>query len=191
MSTPPLLPQNRVARSRRDIVSLGMVAAGALAAPRALAQAPALAAVARDAPEATSSPIVELRQYTLRSGRREPFIALFEREFIESQEAVGIRMIGGFRDLDDPDRWVWLRGFQDMPQRVQALGAFYNGDLWKAHRDEANASINDFDNVLLLRPARPGSGVPVARQHRAPAGRTAPTSAVIAAHIHYVEADKI
>ncbi|MDX8463676.1 NIPSNAP family protein, partial [Mesorhizobium sp. VK2D] len=33
-----------------------------------------------------ASPIVELRQYTLRPGQRETLIALFDREFIESQE---------------------------------------------------------------------------------------------------------
>src|SRR5439155_25048962 len=47
-------------------------------------------------------PIVELRQYTLHPGKRDAFIDLFERQFIESQEAVGTRMIGQFRDLDDP-----------------------------------------------------------------------------------------
>src|SRR5258708_4532773 len=55
--------------------------------------------------------VVELRQYTLRGGRREDLISLFEREFIESQEALGVRVLGIFRDLDDPDRFVWTRGF--------------------------------------------------------------------------------
>ncbi|TIT92200.1 MAG: NIPSNAP family protein, partial [Mesorhizobium sp.] len=34
-----------------------------------------------------ASPVVELRQYTLKPGRRETLIALFDREFIETQEA--------------------------------------------------------------------------------------------------------
>ena len=60
----------------------------------------------------------------------------------------------------------------------------------KAHRDEANASINDSDNVLLLRPARAGSGVPVARLHRQAAGRVVSNPAIVMAQIHYLEADK-
>lgn len=105
------------------------------------------------------SSIVELRQYTLKSGQRDHLIALFEREFVESQEAVGIDLIGTFRDLDDPDRFVWLRGFPDMTARAQSLGAFYGGPVWKAHREAANATMIDSDNVLLLRPAWDGSDV--------------------------------
>ncbi len=69
-------------------------------------------------------------------------------------------MLGTFRDLDDPDRFVWIRGFKDMPARQQALEAFYGGSIWKAHKSEANATIVDSDNVLLLRPASPGQGLP-------------------------------
>ncbi len=71
-------------------------------------------------------PIVELRQYTMHPGRRDVLIDLFDREFIESQEALGIRVIGQFRDLDRPDYFVWLRGFPDMESRLQALTTFYS-----------------------------------------------------------------
>ena len=50
----------------------------------------------------TFAPIVELRQYTVFPGKREVLIDLFEREFIETQEAVGMKVIGQFRDLDKP-----------------------------------------------------------------------------------------
>jgi len=96
--------------------------------------------------------IVELRQYTLHPGRRDALIDLFEREFVESQAAEGITLIGLFRDLDDPDRFVWLRGFADMEQRRRALTAFYGGPVWAAHRAAANATMIDSDDVLLLRP---------------------------------------
>jgi len=102
--------------------------------------------------------VVELRQYALHPGRRDELIALFEREFIESQEDCGLRLLGLFRDLDDPDRFVWLRGFADMPARAAALASFYGGPVWKAHREAANATMIDSDDVLLLRPARPDSG---------------------------------
>jgi len=106
----------------------------------------------------TYSPIIELRQYTLHPGRRDELIELFDREFVETQEAVGIQVIGQFRDLDDTDRFVWLRGFNDMPARAQSLNAFYGGPVWKAHREAANATMIDSDNVLLLRLAHPTSG---------------------------------
>src|SRR5688500_130018 len=78
-------------------------------------------------------PIVELRQYTLHPGQRDVLIELFDREFIETQEAEGMRILGQFRDLGNPDRFVWPRGFPDMDTRKRALTAFYGGPAWKAH----------------------------------------------------------
>ena len=104
------------------------------------------------------SPIVELRQYTLHPGQRDVLIELFERALIETQEAVGAAVIGQFRDLEDPNRFVWLRGFSDMDKRLAALQAFYGGAVWQKYRDVANATMADSDNVLLLRPAGPTSG---------------------------------
>lgn len=43
-------------------------------------------------------PVVELRQYTLRPGQRDVLIDLFDREFVESQEADGMAIVGQFRD---------------------------------------------------------------------------------------------
>jgi hypothetical protein len=85
-------------------------------------------------------------------------VELFDREFVESQEAVGIELIGQFRDLDRPDRFVWLRGFPDMELRRAALEAFYGGAVWKAHSRAANATMVDVDDVLLLRPLPSTSG---------------------------------
>ncbi|MFI4932052.1 MAG: NIPSNAP family protein [Burkholderiales bacterium] len=99
--------------------------------------------------------VLELRDYKLHPGRRDELIALFEREFIESQEAAGMRVIAQFRDLDRPDHFVWLRGFADMTARRHALEGFYGGAVWATHRSAANATMIDSDNVRLLRPARP------------------------------------
>src|SRR5215831_5247716 len=102
----------------------------------------------------TEDTVFELRQYTLYGGKRDTLISLFEKNFIESQDAVGAHIIGTFRDLDDPDRFAWLRGFRDMQARQQALDAFYGSTpAWLAHKKEANTTMVDSDNVLLLRPA--------------------------------------
>ncbi|MEQ9332065.1 NIPSNAP family protein [Thalassobaculum sp.] len=103
--------------------------------------------------------VVELRQYTLKPGSRDTLIDLFEREFVETQEAEGMSVLGQFRDLDDPERFVWLRGFPDMTTRARSLTAFYDGPVWAAHRDAARATMVDTDDVLLLRPAGPGMGL--------------------------------
>lgn len=107
---------------------------------------------------ATHSPIVELRRYTLNPGMREQLIDVFETHLIEGQERDGMTIIGQFRDLDDPDAFVWLRGFPDMDTRRRALTDFYSGPVWLAHRETANATMITFDDVHLLRPVEAGGG---------------------------------
>jgi hypothetical protein len=135
----------------------------------------------------TYSPIVELRQYTLHPGKRDILIDIFDREFVETQEAVGIQVIGQFRDLDDPDRFVWLRGFNDMPGRAQSLSAFYGGPVWKEHRNVANATMIDSDNVLLLHPARLNTGFSL-NGHRRPSSSASDSSGLVSAAICYFDA---
>jgi hypothetical protein len=64
-----------------------------------------------------------------------------------------MHVIGQFRDLDEPDHFVWLRGFRDMESRDRGLRAFYGGPVWERYKDAANATMIDSDNVFLLRPA--------------------------------------
>ena len=139
----------------------------------------ALPGVARDWHDA----VVELRQYTLKPGGRDALVALFEREFIESQEALGMHVIGQFHDLDRPDRFVWLRGFASMPARAQALQAFYDGPVWQRHRDTANGTMLDSDDVLLLRPSRAGAGFARPAAPRPPNADGGPADAVWVAGI--------
>lgn len=114
-----------------------------------------------------ASPVVELRQYTLKPGRRDTLIDIFDGHLIESQEAAGMTVIGQFRDLDRPDLFIWLRGFDGMEARKNALTAFYEGPVWAAWRDAANTTMISSDDVLLLKPAWPGAGFDLSGTQRA------------------------
>src|SRR5437762_12550916 len=135
----------------------------------------------------TCCPVVELRQYTLHPGKRDALIDLFDREFVESQEALGMKIIGQFWDLDNPNRFVWLRGFRDMPSRAQALKDLYGGLVWKAHREAANATMINSDNVLLLHLATPTSGFSFGNKERPRAGANEARSELIVATIYYFD----
>ncbi len=111
--------------------------------------------------------IIELRRYTLHPGQRETLIELFDREFVEPQEALGMTIVGQYRDLDEPNVFTWIRGFPDMPSRAKGLEAFYFGPVWARHRQAANATMVSSDNVRLLHPANPATGFPLLA--RAPA----------------------
>jgi hypothetical protein len=156
---------SRVARP----VALVAVLLAACAAPNRTAlmsTQPAGLAEHRGSPFYSS--IVELRQYTLHPGRRDDLIRLFDAEFIEPQEKVGIKVIGQFRNLDDPNKFVWLRGFPDMDVRQRGLTQFYSGNAWRSRRNDANATIIDNDNVLLLRPVRPDAAFDLDGRERPP-----------------------
>lgn len=117
-----------------------------------------------------TTPVVELRHYTLHPGTRDGFVSLFESSLLEPQEDVGIRVGGIFHDRADPDAFVWMRSFADMDARRRALEAFYFGPIWQRYRDAANAAIVDSDDVLLLRPT--GAVTPPAQEPRPPVGTT-------------------
>lgn len=179
---------------RRAFLARGVAGAAFAAVVRSQVPAAAATALFRNQDACASGvaqlqyPIVELRQYSLLPSRFEPFTALFEREFIETQEATGANVIGQFHDLDDPNRFVWLRGFTDMDARARQLQAFYGGPVWKAHRDEANANFTDTDNVLLLHAARPESGFALAHAVRAPMGAAHSPRGVLVATIYAFDA---
>lgn len=146
------------------------------------AAAAALLPAAAPAAAAALPPLLEVRAYTTRPGRRASLIAQFERTFLDAYEAGGATIAGSFRDLHRPDRWVWLRAFGDAAARGEALSRFYASDAWRAGRDAANATIADVAPSLLLR-AAPG-GFP---DLSAPPAGGAPGCFLVA--IHPVDGD--
>lgn len=130
-------------------------------------------------------PVLELRQYTLHPGARDTLVDLFDRHFVESQEEYGVRVVGQFRDVDNADRFVWLRGFEEMESRARALEAFYSGPVWKRHANAANATMINSDNVLLLRPADGDAGFRFTPWLRAAVGDPETTGGIVVATIHY------
>lgn len=105
--------------------------------------------------------VVELRRYTTSYGGRARFASYFDTYFPEAFEQLGAMVFGQFLPRGQPDRFVWLRGFRDMPARPVVNARFYYGPLWREHRLKVNALLPDSDDVLLLRPLRPDTAVAV------------------------------
>ena len=80
-----------------------------------------------------ASTVVEFRPYVTQPGKRDAFIGLFDK-LTPELAAVGHHIHGQFRDVNDPNRVVWLRGYDGMEQRGKALPAFYDGAVWKENR---------------------------------------------------------
>jgi hypothetical protein len=75
-----------------------------------------------------------------------------------------------------------------MPSRGRGLADFYGGPVWKAHREAANATMIDSDNVLLLRRARPASGFLVEHGDRPPPGASEAPGGLVVATVYYFDA---
>ena len=116
----------------------------------------------------TDSSVVELRQYTLKPGARDTLVEIFEAEFVESQEELGTAIGGLFHDRDDPDRFVWMRGFASMEARKDALDRVL---LRRARRGRSTGGRQRDDDRQRRRPAAP------ADRPAAPAGGARPSSA--------------
>lgn len=132
--------------------------------------------------------VLELRQYTMYPGRRDDLIALFDEHFVDGLEASGMRVGGQFRDVNDADRFVWLRGFPDMESRRKSLQDFYFGPLWLKHREQANATLFDNDDVLLLRPIAAAGGFALDDLRRPAHGEKTPGRFVVATILHFAQA---
>jgi hypothetical protein len=59
-------------------------------------------------------------------------------------------ILGQFRVIGAPERFVWMRGHADMTSRQAGLESFYNGPFWQKHRERTNAMIADSSHAHLL-----------------------------------------
>jgi hypothetical protein len=77
-------------------------------------------------------------------------------------------------------------GCGDLPTcrpRVRALGSFYEGPVWAQHRDAANATMIDSNNVFLLRPLDDPSRLAMDGTRPAPIHRSSEPSGAAAVTI--------
>jgi hypothetical protein len=132
--------------------------------------------------------VIELRNYLIRDGMTHDFIRYFEEHFLFSQREAGMHVLGQFEVADDPTRFVWIRGFDDMAARLRGLSAFYGGPFWQARRSAVNAMILDSDDVHLLRPLEPGAalagGLSLEDRASEPPGAVPPDGGLVAAELH-------
>src|SRR5256712_12342570 len=74
--------------------------------------------------------IVEVRKYTIKPGLRARFIDFFETRAVPAQRGVGMGILGPLLDLENPDVFIWLRGFPSLEERERMKTTFYEGELW-------------------------------------------------------------
>jgi hypothetical protein len=75
--------------------------------------------------------IIEMRTYKTKAGCRTQFLEIFRRKSMPAHAEIGMKILGPFPSLEDPDTFFFMRGFPDLPSREPMKAKFYEGQLWK------------------------------------------------------------
>jgi NIPSNAP len=83
--------------------------------------------------------VVEMRTYRTKPGMRSEFLRIFQSKSVPAHLDIGMKILGPFLSVDDPDMFFFMRGFPDLASREPMKAKFYEGELWK----------NELEHVLL------------------------------------------
>jgi len=63
--------------------------------------------------------VVETRTYRTKPGLRAEFLRLFESKSMPAHREIGMKTLGPFLSIDDPDTFFFMRGFPDLPRGIR------------------------------------------------------------------------
>jgi len=83
--------------------------------------------------------IIEMRTYKIKPGFRSRFLEIFRSKSMPAHAEIGMKILGPFLSVEDPDTFFFMRGFPDLASREPMKAQFYEGALWKG----------ELENVLM------------------------------------------
>jgi len=93
--------------------------------------------------------IIEMRTYKTKPGMRGEFLEIFRTKSLPAHQQIGMKILGPLLDLENPNKFVWLRSFPSIDERERMKNAFYEGDLWKNELEAiAMPMLESYDVVL-------------------------------------------
>jgi NIPSNAP len=112
--------------------------------------------------------IIEMRTYRTKPGKRAEFIEVFTTRSLPAHREIGMKVIGPFLSIEDPDVFFFMRGFPDLESREPMKSQFYDGELWKRELEGVLMPMLDKYEVVLVEDtaglmgevAWPGGSVP-------------------------------
>ncbi|HTV60478.1 MAG TPA: NIPSNAP family protein [Verrucomicrobiae bacterium] len=75
--------------------------------------------------------IIEMRTYKTKPGMRARFLDVFRTQSMPAHAKIGMKILGPFLSVEDPDAFFFMRGFPDLVSREAMKAHFYEGELWK------------------------------------------------------------
>ena len=97
--------------------------------------------------------IVEVRSYRIKPGKRDEFIEFFETRSVPALQSHGMKVIGPLIDLENPNKFVFLRGFPSMEDLHRMKEEFYEGKLWKEELEAIAMPMLESYDVMLCETA--------------------------------------
>ncbi len=93
----------------------------------------------------------ELRQYHIRPGQRDNWVKCMEEEIIPFQVKMGMVILGSFVGEEDESVYVWIRRFDNEPERKRLYDAVYQSDYWKNEIAPRVPTMIDREQIKVTR----------------------------------------
>ena len=97
-----------------------------------------------------SAMIIEMRTYKTKPGKREQFLQVFRSKSIPAHDEIGMKILGPFPSIEDPDIFFFMRGFPDLQSREPMKAKFYEGELWKRELEHVLMPMLEKYEVVLV-----------------------------------------
>jgi hypothetical protein len=94
--------------------------------------------------------IIEMRTYKTKLGKRSEFLAIFRSKSIPAHAEIGMKILGPFPSVEDPDTFFFMRGFPDLASRDPMKAKFYEGELWKSELENVLMQMLEKYDVVLV-----------------------------------------
>jgi hypothetical protein len=94
--------------------------------------------------------IIEMRTYKTKPGKRTEFLEIFESKSVPAHQEIGMKILGPFLSVEDPDTFFFMRGFPDLESRGPLKDQFYEGDLWKRELEHRLLPLLEKYDVVLV-----------------------------------------
>lgn len=94
--------------------------------------------------------IIEMRTYKTRPGKRSEFLEIFTSRSVPAHREIGMKVIGPFPSIEDPDVFFFMRGFPDLSSREPMKSKFYDGELWKDELESLLMPMLESWQVVLV-----------------------------------------
>ena len=94
--------------------------------------------------------IIELRTYRTKPGKRADFLEVFRTRSIPAHAEIGMKILGPWLSIEDPDTFFFMRGFPDLTSREPMTAKFYEGDLWKSELEQVLMPMIERYDVVLV-----------------------------------------